>query len=44
VVDNLVFFFFFFFFIISKKILLKKHKAPLSIQEVYTGTTHLAHK
>jgi hypothetical protein len=32
------------FFLISKKILLKKRKAPLSTQEVYTGTTQLAQK
>jgi hypothetical protein len=30
---------FFFFFLISKKISLKKRKAPLSTQEVYTGAT-----
>jgi hypothetical protein len=32
------------FFFISKKISLKKRKAPLSIQEVYTEATQLAHK
>jgi hypothetical protein len=30
-------------FLISKKISLKKRKAPLSTQEVYTGATQLAH-
>jgi hypothetical protein len=29
--------------VISKKISLNKRKAPLSTQEVYTGTTQLAH-
>jgi hypothetical protein len=33
-----------FFFLISKKTLLKKRKAPLSIEEVYTGITQLAHR
>jgi len=32
-----------FFFLISKKISLKKRKAPLSTQGVYTGATQLAH-
>jgi hypothetical protein len=30
--------------LISKKISLKKRKAPLSTQEVYTGATQLAHE
>jgi replication initiation and membrane attachment protein DnaB len=30
--------------LISKKTLLKKRKAPLSTQEVYTGTTQLTHR
>jgi len=32
------------FFFISKKILLKKVLSALSTQEVYRGTTQLAHK